>query len=105
MKYRYKCDKCDKSFHREYDLTYHLDEHTPFWKGKQVTLSGADQIRLMLKTWSGGWEKYIKNEKRRVKQKGKYDLQKAIKLRDFEEWNHIRFIVNNDKVESFMELP
>ena len=104
MKYRFKCDKCYKSFKKESDLQSHIDEHTPFWKGKKVHLSGADQIRLMLKSWSGSWNKIIKDEKKRVKQKGSFDLEKMIRLRDFEIENNIKFIVNGDKVESFLEL-
>lgn len=104
MKHKWKCNKCYKSFIKEYNFTAHLDEHTPYWKGKKVTLSGADQIRLMLKTWVGGWNKFIKDEKKRVKQKGTFDLEKAIRLRDFEIDNNIRFIINGDKVESFLDL-
>src|ERR1700686_2345296 len=93
MRIKYKCGKCHKSFTKEYNLTAHLDEHTPFWKGKKVTLSGADQIRLMLKTWSGSWDKFIKYEKKRVKQhKNRFALEKAIRLRDFEVDNKIKFI-------------
>ena len=63
MRIKYTCNRCNKSFKKEYDLTSHLDEHTPFWKGKKITLSGADQIRLMLKNCVGSWTKFIKEEK------------------------------------------
>ena len=101
---RYKCQKCPESFKKQYDLDAHLDKHTPFWNKENVTLSGADQIRIMLKSWMGDWSKFIKDEKKRVKQKGDYDLKKAIKIRNFETRNKIKFIVNNDKVESYLIL-
>jgi hypothetical protein len=101
LKGKYECNRCDMRFKREYELESHLDTHTPFWKGKKITLSGGDQIRLMLKGWAGSWNKVIKDEQKRVKQKGDYDLNKLIKLRDFEKENNIEFVLCGDRVEQY----
>lgn len=104
MKYIFKCSKCPKVFNKKSELEEHVDDHTPFWIGKKVHLSGADQIRLMLKNWSGSWSKIIKDEKKRSKRKGCSDLDKMIRLRDFEIENKLKFIVNGDKVDSFIKI-
>lgn len=100
------CNKCHQTFKdKDYKSETHLDQHTPYWiKGKKVRLSGADQIRVMLAKWSGGWEKYLANEKKRIKNKGDYDFKKALKLQKFEQRNGIQFVVCDSKVESYREL-
>ena len=100
-KYKYQCKKCKQSFKNRMDLDSHSDVHTPYWNGKRITLSGADQIRLMLKSWSGSWRNIINDERKRVKQKGDEDLKKMIRLRDFEKENNIEFVVCGDKVEQY----
>jgi len=101
LSYRYICNKCKKKFKYEYDLESHIDIHTPYFYRNVIKLSGADQIRLLLKKWHGGWNKAIKDEEKRVKEKGDYDLQKYIKLKDFEKENNIQFVICGDKVESY----
>ncbi len=102
------CPKCHQTFkNKDYDSESHIDQHTPYWlKGRNVRLSGADQIRIMLANWSGGWEKFISQEQKRIKQQKKddYDLKKSLKLQKFEERNNIEFVVCGSKVESYREL-
>lgn len=100
------CNKCHKTFkNKDYASEIHLDQHTPYWiKGKKVRLSGADQIRVMLAKWAGGWQKFLADEKKRIKIKGDYDYNKAVKLQRFEERNGIEFVVCDSKVESYREL-
>lgn len=102
---KYICETCKKSFKHERDLDDHVDIHTPYWvKGKKVRLSGADQIRVMLAKWAGGWDKFLKDEKKRIKTKGDYDYNKAIKLQEFEQQNKIQFVVCDSNVESYRVL-
>lgn len=102
---KHKCNNCWKSFKTESELDTHQDEHTPYWIGKKIRLSGADQIRLLLKHWAGSWKNYIKQEQNRVKQHKTYhDFEKALALRQFERDNKIQFVVCGDKVESYREV-
>lgn len=98
------CRKCGKTFkNRDFDSENHFDLHTPYWTHDKVKLSGADQIRIMLAKWAGGWEKYLAQEKKRGKDKD-YDFKKAEKLQKFEQRNGIEFVVCDSKVESYREL-
>lgn len=98
------CEFCKENFKNDCELRQHIDVHTPFWKGKEIVLSGGDQIRLMLKDWSGGWDKIIADEAKRIKTKGRYDFEKLQKLRDFEELNGIEFVVCGDKIKEYRSL-
>lgn len=100
------CSKCHQTFkNKDYDSESHIDQHTPYWlKDGNVRLSGADQIRIMLAKWAGGWEKYLIDEKKRIKKKGEYDYKKALKLQKFEQRNGIEFVVCDSKVESYREV-
>lgn len=100
------CNKCHQTFKdKDYKSETHIDQHTPYWlKGRKVRLSGADQIRCVLAKLAGGWEKYLAQEKKRVKDKGDYDYKKAEKLQKFELRNNIEFVVCDGKVESYREL-
>ena len=70
------------------DLEAHLDQHTPYWSGKKITLSGADQIRIILKDFHGNWE-YLK--KHALKHKHAQDYLKVEALERFEILNKIQF--------------
>ena len=99
------CEFCNKKFKTERDLDEHSDAHTPYWiRGKKIRVSGADQIRLMLKSWSGSWKAYLVDEKKRIKVKGSYDYDKAVKLKEFEEQNGIEFVVCDSKVQQYREV-
>jgi hypothetical protein len=94
------CKKCHKTYtNKEYDSEEHIDQHTPYFlRNGKIMLSGADQVRLMLKCWHGSWEKLLSNEQKRIQQKGDYDYKKALKLQKFEERHGIEFVVlcNNE---------
>lgn len=94
------CNKCNKKFRHDEDLDEHLDVHTPYWTGKKITLSGADQIRLIIKNMYHNWDYFLKHE---LKRKNAYDYMKAIQIRDFEKSNNVKFIVKGEVI-SFKEL-
>jgi len=88
------CKKCHKTYtNKEYDSEEHIDQHTPYFlRNGKIRLSGADQVRLILKCWYGSWEKLLTNEQEH------YDYKKALKLQKFEERHGIEFVVlcNNE---------
>ena len=96
-----KCSKCNKKFRSHRDLESHFDEHTPSWNRKKVSLSGADQICLILKDIHGGWKKYFNWLE---KKKNYNDLVRAKKIKDFEKYNQISFVICGAKVESYRSL-
>lgn len=95
------CPRCHLTFkNRDYDSEEHLDHHTPFWNHGNIRVSGADQIRLALKSWAGSWNKYLKEQSKR----DEHDYAKAIKLFKFEERNKIRFMVRKGNVVGFRSV-
>ena len=81
-----QCEKCKKKI-KERDYEEHIDTHTPFWDKKRITLSGADQIRIMLKSSHKSWSELIKH----TPKQNISDIEKAKILRQFEKENNITF--------------
>lgn len=96
-----KCSKCNRKFRSHRDLESHFDEHTPLWSRKKVTLSGADQICLVLKDIHGGWRKYFNLLEKR---KNYDDLLRAKKIKEFEKQNQLSFVVCGAEVRNFRSL-
>lgn len=96
-----QCHICHQSFKKDHELEQHIDVHTPYWKGKKIVISGADQIRFMLRKWWGSW-KAVKASL--LKNKHFHDAEKIDQIIKFEKKNKLRFIVCGDSVESFRRL-
>ena len=95
------CVACGKRFKRDHDLDLHVDIHTPYWKGEKIVVSGADQIRFMLKQMWGGWKPVKANA---LHHKHYQDADKIDQIQRFEKENKIKFVICGDIVESYRSL-
>lgn len=95
------CNVCGETFKQEHDLDMHIDIHTPYWKGKKIVISGADQIRFMLKKWGGGWKSVRASA---FQHKHYQDAFKIDRIQKFEKDNKINFVLCGDVVESYRSL-
>lgn len=84
-------------------------KQTPYWTKKKqaVKLSTADKVCLVLKLDRGSWRDFIAERKQAVQDGNGHeeDLERAIRLRDFERENKIRFKQDGGNLCDFYWTP
>ena len=82
-----------------------------FTKKGRISLSGGEQITLLIKSWSGSWREYFKDRREHGK-RFSHDqeltdswIDGGKRLQEFERKHKVRFIVKGSKVVGFRDIP